>query len=66
MMSLMRFVNVMILFLMNFVICSSQASLIFLVGGKHGRWAVKPSKNYDHWSQINRFQLNDSLSNIYN
>lgn len=32
----------------------------FDVGGRDG-WVVKPSEDYNHWAQRNRFQVNDTL-----
>jgi len=30
------------------------------VGGRDG-WVAKPSEDYNHWAQRNRFQVNDTL-----
>ena len=35
----------------------------YYVGGKEG-WSLKPSKTFNHWASLNRFQVHDSLSNI--
>ncbi|CAN8230192.1 unnamed protein product [Cochlearia groenlandica] len=32
----------------------------FYVGGRDG-WVLKPSEDYSHWSNLNRFQVNDTL-----
>ncbi|KAG5033242.1 hypothetical protein AAZX31_06G272400 [Glycine max] len=37
----------------------------FDVGGKDG-WVLKPTEDYDHWAQRNRFQVNDTLHFKYN
>ncbi|KAA8526360.1 hypothetical protein F0562_008437 [Nyssa sinensis] len=39
--------------------CSSHAYK-FYVGGKEG-WVLKPSENYNHWAERNRFRVNDTL-----
>ncbi|QCD87730.1 Cupredoxin [Vigna unguiculata] len=35
------------------------------VGGRDG-WVAKPSEDYNHWAQRNRFQVNDTLHFKYN
>ncbi|KAL8136620.1 hypothetical protein V2J09_002621 [Rumex salicifolius] len=32
----------------------------FYVGGRDG-WVIKPSEDYNHWAERNRFQINDTL-----
>ncbi|KAJ7981485.1 Early nodulin-like protein [Quillaja saponaria] len=39
---------------------SSSQALKFNVGGKNG-WVLKPSEDYNHWAERNRFQVNDTL-----
>ncbi|KAF8413863.1 hypothetical protein HHK36_001857 [Tetracentron sinense] len=53
-----RYISFLLVILMGFF-CSSQAYK-FYVGGSDG-WVLKPSENYNHWAERNRFQVSDSL-----
>ncbi|KAK3033308.1 hypothetical protein RJ639_033776 [Escallonia herrerae] len=55
-MSLVSFVSGVLM--MGFLF-SSQA-YVFHVGGRKG-WVLKPSEDYNHWAERNRFQVNDTL-----
>lgn len=59
-MAFQRHMNIFFFFLLlSCFLFSSQASK-FYVGGRDG-WVLHPSENYTHWTQKNRFQINDTL-----
>lgn len=61
-MAFQRHMNIFFFFLLfSCFLFSSQASK-FYVGGRDG-WVLHPSENYTHWTQKNRFQINDTLGN---
>ncbi|KAL2328195.1 hypothetical protein Fmac_021622 [Flemingia macrophylla] len=61
-----RLVLVSIISMIILLLLSSQAlAREYVVGGKDG-WVVKPSEDYAHWAQRNRFQVNDTLHFKYN
>ncbi|GMY31848.1 early nodulin-like protein 2 [Fagus crenata] len=53
--------HILLLFFVIFS-CSlfSSQAFKFYVGGKDG-WVLNPSENYTHWTERNRFQVNDTL-----
>ncbi|KAJ7948331.1 Early nodulin-like protein [Quillaja saponaria] len=53
------FMFVMMVVMMGLLSSLSQA-VKFDVGGKDG-WVLKPSEDYNHWAESNRFQVNDTL-----
>ncbi|XP_057457921.1 early nodulin-like protein 3 [Lotus japonicus] len=56
-----RFLSIFLLMIPMLLLSSSQAAAReFHVGGKDG-WVLKPSEDYNHWAQRNRFQVNDTL-----
>lgn len=58
-----RFLDFLLLMTLTLLLLSSshQATATeFHVGDKDG-WVVKPSEDYNHWAQRNRFQVNDTL-----
>ncbi|XP_020237601.1 early nodulin-like protein 2 [Cajanus cajan] len=50
---------------MMMLLASQAVAREYVVGGKDG-WVVKPSEDYGHWAQRNRFQVNDTLHFRYN
>ncbi|XP_057451002.1 early nodulin-like protein 3 [Lotus japonicus] len=56
-----RFLSIFLLMIHMLLLSSSQAAAKeFHVGGNDG-WVLKPSEDYKHWAQRNRFQVNDTL-----
>ncbi|KAF7805946.1 O-acyltransferase WSD1 [Senna tora] len=55
-----RFVHLFLLMIPTWLSSSFSDAYKFYVGGKDG-WVVKPSEEYNHWAQRNRFQINDTL-----
>ncbi|XP_027348194.1 early nodulin-like protein 2 [Abrus precatorius] len=58
-----RFLPLLVSMIPMFLLCSSSSQVVareFIVGGKDG-WVLKPSEDYNHWAQRNRFQVNDTL-----
>ncbi|KAL8131356.1 uncharacterized protein LOC141711564 [Apium graveolens] len=52
-------VGFVVMTLMGYLMEPSQAYKYY-VGGKDG-WSLKPSKAFNHWASLNRFQVHDSL-----
>ncbi|CAN4094138.1 unnamed protein product [Withania somnifera] len=48
------------LIFLGFILCSSCEAYTFYAGGKSG-WVLNPSESYSHWSERNRFQVNDTI-----
>ncbi|XP_061362886.1 early nodulin-like protein 3 [Gastrolobium bilobum] len=63
-----QFLGLMLLMIPMLLLSSSSSYQAtankFDVGGKDG-WVVKPSEDYNHWAQRNRFQVNDTLNFKY-
>ncbi|XP_061352150.1 early nodulin-like protein 3 [Gastrolobium bilobum] len=55
------FLHLVLLITSMLILSSSQGTgYRFNAGGKDG-WVVKPSEDYSHWAQRNRFQVNDTI-----
>ncbi|WOG98729.1 hypothetical protein DCAR_0418074 [Daucus carota subsp. sativus] len=54
-----RFSFVVVVMVVGCLVEPSDA-LEYYVGGKEG-WSLKPSKTFNHWASLNRFQVHDSL-----